>query len=39
MLKIRVSLKEVFRYGFPENEKASEEIDLKCVLDNPKLIL
>ena len=39
MLKIRVSLKEVFRYGFPENEKALREIDLICVLDNSKLIL
>ena len=39
MLKSRVSLKDVFRYSFLENEEASEEIDLICVLDNPKLIL
>ena len=38
-LKIRVSLKEVFRDDFPENGKISRKIDFICVLGNPKLIL
>ena len=39
MLKLEFSLKEVFRDGFPKKGKASEKLNLICVLDNLKLIL